>query len=211
MEALGVDDPALDAEVVALEVQGFRDLRLTDFELLLDLAGRQPLPPQYRELLVSSSPSSTWTRTRGAGRRSTRCGCSTTTARGAGPARRRPADGRPPVGLDQGALRRRPPAPDRPRRDLDRGAEAGARAGLLHEDDVRVRAPRAGRAVGDRRRRPLRRAVGGARRPDVSGIGYAVGVDRTLLAVQAEGLDVARRPACRRSSSRWAPRRSGWR
>src|ERR671929_34776 len=30
-------------------------------------------------------------------------------------------------------------------------------------------------------------ALGG---PDVSGIGYAVGVDRTLLAVQAEGLDV---------------------
>ena len=35
MEALGVDDPALDAEVVALGVQGFRDLGLTDFELLL--------------------------------------------------------------------------------------------------------------------------------------------------------------------------------
>ena len=32
MEALGVDDPALDAEVVALGVQGFRDLGLTDFE-----------------------------------------------------------------------------------------------------------------------------------------------------------------------------------
>ena len=30
-------------------------------------------------------------------------------------------------------------------------------------------------------------ALGG---PDVSGIGYAVGVDRTLLAVQAEGLDI---------------------
>src|SRR3712207_7833079 len=51
----------------------------------------------------------------------------------------RSADGRPPLGLDQGPLRRRPPAPDRPRRDLDRGAAAGARAGLLHEDDVRVR------------------------------------------------------------------------
>ena len=33
----------------------------------------------------------------------------------------------------------------------------------------------------------LSAALGG---PDVSGIGYAVGVDRTLLAVQAEGLDV---------------------
>jgi histidyl-tRNA synthetase len=33
----------------------------------------------------------------------------------------------------------------------------------------------------------LSAALGG---PDISGIGYAVGVDRTLLAVQAEGLDV---------------------
>ncbi|MCW2583604.1 MAG: histidyl-tRNA synthetase, partial [Klenkia sp.] len=33
----------------------------------------------------------------------------------------------------------------------------------------------------------LSAALGG---PDLSGIGYAVGVDRTLLAVQAEGLDV---------------------
>ena len=31
MEALGVDDPALDAEVVVLGVQGFRELGLTDF------------------------------------------------------------------------------------------------------------------------------------------------------------------------------------
>jgi histidyl-tRNA synthetase len=34
----------------------------------------------------------------------------------------------------------------------------------------------------------LSAALGG---PDLSGIGYAVGVDRTLLAVQAEGLDIA--------------------
>jgi histidyl-tRNA synthetase len=33
----------------------------------------------------------------------------------------------------------------------------------------------------------LSAALGG---PDLSGIGYAVGVDRTLLAVQAEGLDI---------------------
>jgi histidyl-tRNA synthetase len=37
----------------------------------------------------------------------------------------------------------------------------------------------------------LSAALGG---PDLSGIGYAVGVDRTLLAVQAEGLDVAAAP-----------------
>jgi histidyl-tRNA synthetase len=37
----------------------------------------------------------------------------------------------------------------------------------------------------------LSAALGG---PDVSGIGYAVGVDRTLLAVEAEGLDVGVSP-----------------
>ena len=53
MEALGVDDPALDAEVVALGVQGFRDLGLTDFELLLTSLGDATCRPQYRELLVA--------------------------------------------------------------------------------------------------------------------------------------------------------------
>jgi histidyl-tRNA synthetase len=37
----------------------------------------------------------------------------------------------------------------------------------------------------------LSAALGG---PDLSGIGYAVGVDRTLLAVEAEGLDVGVQP-----------------
>ena len=53
MEALGVDDPALDAEVVALGVQGFRDLGLTDFELLLTSLGDSSDRPQYREKLVA--------------------------------------------------------------------------------------------------------------------------------------------------------------
>jgi len=52
MEALGVDDPALDAEVVALGVQGFGDLGLTDFELLLTSLGDSSDRPQYREKLV---------------------------------------------------------------------------------------------------------------------------------------------------------------
>ena len=54
--------------------------------------------------------------------------------------------------------------PRRPRRGLRREPADGARPGLLHEDDVRVRARRARRAVGDRRRRPLRRVDGHARR-----------------------------------------------
>ena len=79
MEALGTDDPALDAEVVALGVQGFRDLGLTDFELLLTSLGDSYLTGRSTaSCWSSSSPSSTWTRTPAAARRSTRCGCSTT-------------------------------------------------------------------------------------------------------------------------------------
>ena len=59
----------------------------------------------------------------------------------------------------------------------------GARAGLLHQDHVRVRPRRPGRPVGDRWRRPLRRADGD-RRPALSGIGFGLGVDRTVLALR---------------------------
>ena len=144
MEALGVDDPALDAEVVALGVQGFRDLGLTDFELLLTSLGDTTCRPQYRELLVEFLA---------------KLDLDEDTRRRAEINPLRVLDDKRPevqAQLDdaplmvdhlsdstQGALRRRPPAPHRPRGDLDRGAEAGARAGLLHEDHLRVRAQRA--------------------------------------------------------------------
>jgi histidyl-tRNA synthetase len=56
---------------------------------------------------------------------------------------------------------------------------------------VRVRPRRPRRAVRDRRRRPLRRAVRDDRRAAAAGIGFGLGVDRTLLALEAEGVRVA--------------------
>ncbi|MBB3039953.1 histidine--tRNA ligase [Hoyosella altamirensis] len=51
IEAIGVDDPALDAEVIAIADQGFRSLGLTGFRLELTSLGDDTCRPQYRERL----------------------------------------------------------------------------------------------------------------------------------------------------------------
>ncbi|WP_127783205.1 histidine--tRNA ligase [Rhodococcus sp. X156] len=51
VEAIGVDDPALDAEVIAIADAGFRGLGLTGFRLEITSLGDDTCRPQYRELL----------------------------------------------------------------------------------------------------------------------------------------------------------------
>ncbi|MGB2918835.1 MAG: histidine--tRNA ligase [Mycobacterium sp.] len=51
VEAIGVDDPALDAEVIAVADAGFRSLGLDGFRLELTSLGDDSCRPQYRELL----------------------------------------------------------------------------------------------------------------------------------------------------------------
>jgi histidyl-tRNA synthetase len=51
VEAIGVDDPALDAEVIAIADSGFRSLGLDGFRLELTSLGDDTCRPQYRELL----------------------------------------------------------------------------------------------------------------------------------------------------------------
>lgn len=51
VEAIGVDDPALDAEVIALADAGFRALGLTGFRLEITSLGDDTCRPQYREAL----------------------------------------------------------------------------------------------------------------------------------------------------------------
>ena len=50
-EALGLDDPALDAEIVALGAQAFHDLGLRETRLLLNSLGDRECRPVYRERL----------------------------------------------------------------------------------------------------------------------------------------------------------------
>lgn len=51
IEAIGVDDPALDAEVIALADEAYRRLGLTKYELLLTSLGCNECRPSYRERL----------------------------------------------------------------------------------------------------------------------------------------------------------------
>jgi histidyl-tRNA synthetase len=51
IEAVGVDDPALDAEVIAIADAGFRGLGLTQFRLDLTSLGDDTCRPPYRALL----------------------------------------------------------------------------------------------------------------------------------------------------------------
>ncbi|UZJ26551.1 histidine--tRNA ligase [Rhodococcus antarcticus] len=51
VEAIGVDDPALDAEVIAIADAGFRSLGLTGFRLELTSLGDDSDRPAYRALL----------------------------------------------------------------------------------------------------------------------------------------------------------------
>src|SRR5690349_19659562 len=52
VEAIGVDDPALDAEVIAVADEGFRSLGLDGFRLEIASLGDDTCRPQYRELLA---------------------------------------------------------------------------------------------------------------------------------------------------------------
>lgn len=51
VEAIGVDDPALDAEVIAVADAGFRSLGLTGFRLEITSLGDDTCRPAYRKLL----------------------------------------------------------------------------------------------------------------------------------------------------------------
>ncbi|MGF7120936.1 histidine--tRNA ligase [Rhodococcus sp. BE178] len=51
VEAIGVDDPALDAEVIAIADAGFRSLGLDGFRLEITSLGDETCRPQYRERL----------------------------------------------------------------------------------------------------------------------------------------------------------------
>ena len=192
VEALGVDDPALDAELVALADAGFRGLGLADYDLQLTSLGDATCRPQYRELLMSFLAGLDLD--------------DDTRRRAEINPLRVLDDKRPEV---QAQLADAPLLVDH----LSDETKAHYDAVRQHLADLGVtwvEAPRLVRGLdyytkttfefvhrglgaqasigGGGRYDGLSAALGG---PDVSGIGYAVGVDRTILAVQAEGLDIA--------------------
>lgn len=189
VEVIGVDDPALDAEVIAVADEGFRALGLTGYRLELTSLGDDDCRPAYRAALqefLAGLPLDDATRER---------------------ARINPLrvldDKRPEV---RALLADAPLLVDH----LSADAAEHHAAVLAHLDDLGVayvQNPRMVRGLdyytkttfefvhdglgaqsgigGGGRYDGLMALLGG---PPLTGVGYGIGVDRTLLACRAEGL-----------------------
>jgi histidyl-tRNA synthetase len=192
LEALGSDDPALDAEVVWLAEQGFRALGLSQFTLLLTSLGDRNCRPAYREKLQEF-------------------------LRGLDldEDTRRRAEINPLRVLDDKRPQVQAQLGDAPLMANELCDECRA-----HYDEVRAHltalgvtweeAPKLVRGLDYYTRTTFefvhgglgsQSAIGGGGRydglsaqlggPDLAGIGWATGVDRTLLAMRAEGVSLA--------------------
>lgn len=192
IEAVGVDDPALDAEVVAVGDEGFRRLGLTDYDLRLTSLGCQECRPAYRALLVAFLDGLDLD--------------DATRARAAVNPLRVLDDKRPEV---RAQLTDAPLPPDHLCAEC---AEHFATVRRLLEDlgvaylydpylvrgldyYTRTTFEFTHRLLGAQssfggggRYNGLIESIGG---PPAPGVGYGIGVDRTLLACEAEGIDLA--------------------
>ncbi|MDP9417564.1 MAG: histidine--tRNA ligase [Actinomycetota bacterium] len=191
VEAVGVDDPALDAEVVALADEGFRSLGLTGYRLDITSLGCTGCRPAYRALLQNFLAGLDLDE----------------------PTRRR-AEINPLRVLDDKREEVRKQLVDAPLMldSLCAGCAAHFAAVRAHLDDLGVAYalnPRMVRGLDYYTRTTFefvhdglgsQAGIGGGGRYDglmaelggqpLSGIGFGLGVDRTLLACEAEGLTV---------------------
>ncbi len=197
VEAIGIDDPALDAEVIAVADAGFRSLGLDGFRLELTSLGDETSRPQYRDLLQDFL-----------------------FALDLDEDTRRRAEINPMRVLDDKRPEVRAMTADAPVM-LDHLSDAAKQhfaTVLAHLDALGVPYvinPRMVRGLdyytkttfefvhdglgaqsgigGGGRYDGLMRRLGGQ---DLSGIGFGLGVDRTLLALRAEGKTVGEAPRC---------------
>ncbi len=195
VEALGLDDPALDAEVVALAWQAYAGLGLSGVRLLLTSLGDTACRPQYREALTAFLDGLDLD--------------DDTRRRAAINPLRVLDDKRPAV---QAQLEGAPLMPDA-LCDACREHLAGVQAGLDALGVPYEAAPKLVRGLDYYTRTTFefvhdglgaQSAVGGGGRydglseliggPAVPGIGWALGVERTTLALRAEGVDVPAEP-----------------
>lgn len=197
VEAIGVDDPALDAEVIAVADAGFRSLGLTGFRLELTSLGDETCRPHYRNLLrqfLSALPLDDATRAR--------------------------AEANPLRVLDDKRAEVRESTADAPLM-LEHLCEpcrthfAAVRRYLDALAVPYVINPRMVRGLDYYTKTTFefvhdglgaQSGIGGGGRYDglmaqlggqaLSGIGFGLGVDRTLLALQAEGVDAGAPARC---------------
>ena len=219
VEAIGSDDPAVDAEVIQLYTEVLRRLGVTQWELQLNSIGDANCRPAYVERLEGVAGRARATRsttTRGRSARRARSASSTSRTRrprARSRTRRRSASR---SATSAASTSRRSGATSTPTACRYGSSRRSSRARLLHAHDVRVRRPRGGRAVDDLRRRPLRRPDRGDRRPADAG-------DRLRRRGRAPGARARERrgspPSRRRSTcSSWStptptarPRSRRWR
>lgn len=198
VEALGSEDPALDAEVIAVAAEGFNRLGLTGHRLLLNSLGDAQTRAEYREILMTFL-----------------------SGLDLDDATRQRAALNPLRVLDDKRPQMQQQLADAPlmRDVLSAAARDHHEAVCEYLRELSVdfaEAPRLVRGLDYYTRTTFefvhdglgaQSAIGGGGRYDglmsdlggqeLSGIGYGLGVDRTLLACKAEGLDVGSNQKCR--------------
>ena len=172
VEAIGSDDPAIDAEVIQLYDELLARLGVTNYELLLNSIGDANCRPAYVERLTAWLDEHDDVLDEEARQK-----------RATSPLRvfdvksravqaalgRRAEDRRGALRRVPGALRGGAGAPRELRGRVHARSDARARPRLLHAHDLRVRGRGDRRAELDLRRRSLRRADRAARRPADAG------------------------------------------
>ena len=174
VEAIGTDDPAIDAEIIQLYDTLLRRLGIANYRLELNSIGCRDCRPAYVERLTRLA--------RAARGRAGRGGEAEAADEPAARLRRQErADARAPAGRTQdrrlalrrvpGALRRGPGRPRRHRRRLRARPDPRAWARLLLAHDLGVHRPDGQRELDHLRRRPLRLPRRGDRRAADTGRG----------------------------------------
>ena len=185
-EALGTEDPALDAESIILLGSVLEDMNVNDVRLRLSSLGSPETRQEYRQRLqehLRANEASLSEEVRGriesnplrafdSDHEGTRRG-----NEGRAKAARPPRSGRP------SAFRRGARAARGGQRHLRGRQHARQGSGLLHEDRLRVHLPAPGRPERGRRRAGATTAWSSSwAGPATPGIGWAAGVERILLA-----------------------------
>ena len=212
-EVIGSESPLVDAELILLLDDLLREIGVPGLRLRLSSLGTPASRAVYRDELREYLRDARGRARQGGARADRREPAARIRRQGSrhpGGDGRGAADARPARRRRRRALRRRAP-PARPvRRRLRARRDPGPRARLLHADRVRVRV-RAPRRPGrdPRRRRPLRRAGRGARRPVGSRLRLGRG-DRAASCLRWTSPSPSRRPTSsspRRPSRAPAPSR----
>ena len=172
VEAIGSDDPAVDAEIVQLYDTWLRNLGVEDYTLQLNSIGDRQCRPAYLELLEAWLDEHDGVLDDEA--REKRRTSPLRVFDVKSPAVLEALAAAPKIGESlvrglRAALRDRPRPARRVRRALRAGSDPRPRPRLLHAHDLGVRRPRRGRAVLDLRRRPVRLPRRGDRRPADAG------------------------------------------